>query len=148
MKKILPALLFLAAAMAAAMPAMGRMFGGGAGAVFEGADTDHDGRISRAEFAAARDRQFDRLDRNHDGVVSRDDFSRLMRFRPEAGARLDRWIAAADANHDGKVTRAELHAAPMRMFDLADTNHDGFVDQAELAAFRDRIKTLKEDGGP
>lgn len=145
MKKTILLATVLLGCLALSVPALAQLFGSRSG-VFDGADTDHDGRVSRAEFAAARDKRFDRLDRNHDGVISRDDFSRLIRFRPQAGDRLDKWIASVDANHDGKVTRAELHAAPMRMFDLADTNRDGFVDQAEQAAFREKVKSLKDDG--
>ncbi len=146
MKTRLPislALLFLAALVG---PAQAQRLGGGT-SVFDGADTDHDGRISRAEFAAARMKEFNRLDRNHDGVVSRDDFARLVKFRPQVGTRLDNWISARDSNHDGKVTRAELQEAPMTVFDKADTNHDGFVDQKELSAFRDAVKAARDKGG-
>lgn len=95
-----------------AVPATARLSGGDATAIFDNADIDHDGRTSRAEFAAAREKQFDRLDRNHDGVVSRDDFGRLMRLRPQAVGRLDRWIAATDGNDDGKVTREDCVPRP------------------------------------
>jgi Ca2+-binding EF-hand superfamily protein len=106
--------------------------------VFDSADTDHDGRITRAEFAVAREKQFDKMDRNHDGVVSRDDFGFLLTLAPSRGEKLDRFIAAADSNNDRKMTREELRASPMRLFDRADTNHDDVVDQAELAALRKR----------
>jgi len=105
-------------------------------AMFAAADTDHDGRISRAEFQAARLAQFDRMDRNGDGVISRDDFTRIMAFRPQAAPRIDAMISEADLNRDGRVTRVELAHAPTGLFDHVDTNHDGFVDKAELAAFK------------
>ncbi len=146
MKKRLPIALALISLAALAGLAQARLLGGRA-SVFDDADTDHDGRISRAEFAAARMKEFDRLDRNHDGAVSRDDFARLLKFRPRAGARLDDWISARDTNHDDKVTRAELQAAPMPVFDRADANHDGFVDQKELSAFRDAVKSARDKGG-
>lgn len=38
-----------------------------------GADSDRDGRVSRAEIMALPYRGFDRLDRDHDGVVSTDE---------------------------------------------------------------------------
>jgi hypothetical protein len=103
-------------------------------AAFAGADANKDGRISRAEFVAARQARFARFDRNGDGAISRDDFARLLRFRPEAGARIEAILGEADANHDGKVTRAEMAGAPTLVFDRADTNQDGIVDKAELAA--------------
>ncbi len=36
---------------------------------FNGADTNHDGRVDAAEFAADTERFFNVLDRNHDGVI-------------------------------------------------------------------------------
>jgi Ca2+-binding EF-hand superfamily protein len=104
--------------------------------VFDTADTNHDGRITRAEFAAAREKQFDRMDRNHDGAVSKEDFGFLLALAPSREQRLDRFIAGADANNDKRVTREEFRASPMRLFDRADTNTDGVVDAAELAALR------------
>lgn len=42
---------------------------GGPGHRLERLDTDHDGRISRAEMRADADRRFDRMDINHDGFI-------------------------------------------------------------------------------
>ena len=39
-------------------------------ALLTAADTDHDGKVSRAELAAAPVPVFDRADANHDGVVA------------------------------------------------------------------------------
>ncbi|MDE1917058.1 MAG: EF-hand domain-containing protein [Sphingomonadales bacterium] len=111
-------------------------------AMFDEADANHDGRISRAEFQAARLARFARMDRNGDGVISREDFTRLIAFRPQAASRIEAMIAEGDLNHDGKVTREEMAHAPMRVFDMADANHDGYVDQAELAAARTRLRTM------
>ena len=73
---------------------------------FASLDADGDGRVTRAEFAAAhagRDpahvaATFDRFDRNHDGVITRAEW--------DAGeaARFQR----IDANGDGVVTREEF----------------------------------------
>lgn len=38
-------------------------------AVLQMADTNHDGKVSRAEFAAAGERMFDLIDSNHDNVI-------------------------------------------------------------------------------
>ncbi|MBN9146408.1 MULTISPECIES: EF-hand domain-containing protein [unclassified Novosphingobium] len=116
--------------------------GGRMADLFAGADTDHDGRISRTEFVAARNAHFAQLDRNGDGVVSAADFPRAARF-PAAKAKIDAMVASDDVNHDGAVTRAEMVNAPTTMFDKADTNHDGYVDQAELAAFRAKARTMQ-----
>ncbi len=44
---------------------------------FDAADTDHDGKISWAEFQAAADKhlkeRFDKLDKNHDGFIEKDE---------------------------------------------------------------------------
>lgn len=124
---------FLAPLLMLAHPAHAAS-GGKLDAVLDKADMDHDGRITRTEFIAARRAMFDRLDRNHDGVVSKDDFGRLRRFRPKAAEQIDAFIASADADHDGRVTRAELESAPTKGFDLLDTNHDGVIDATERSA--------------
>lgn len=107
------------------------------------ADINHDGMITRAEFAAARLATFNRLDRNGDGVISQADIGRIARFRPSAGQALQRLIATADANHDGQVTRDEMGNAPMPVFDRADINHDGVIDRNEMAGFRATLAQLR-----
>lgn len=69
------------------------------------ADTDQDGRISRAEMQAAQARKaehFDKLDANQDGYVDRADMqARVAQRRAE-------FFIGADANRDGRVTRDEF----------------------------------------
>ncbi|WP_129793059.1 EF-hand domain-containing protein [Sphingosinicella sp. CPCC 101087] len=126
---LLPLALFLAAAPATAIQRDGP-------AMLDRADTNRDGVVTRAEFAAARLATFSRLDRNRDGALSRSDFGRIARRRPEALQRLEAMIAQGDANDDGRLTRAEFERAPMRLFDLADANGDGRIDASERAAAR------------
>lgn len=142
---MIPRILILSATiLAITAPLEARGFGGGdMMATFDRADANHDGTITRAEFAAARVARFAEMDRNHDGVISKADFGRLAKFRPEAAERLDMLIAQADADHDGRVTQAELAAAPTPIFDRADTNHDGVIDKDELATLRATIATMK-----
>ena len=128
---------------AVAAPAFAQMPVRDPAAIFDQADTNHDGRVSRAEFIAARSAHFARLDRNGDGVISSSDFPRIARFRPQAVDRIDRLISEDDANHDGKLTPAELAAAPTPLFDRADSNHDGFVDKAEAAAIRSELRVAR-----
>jgi Ca2+-binding EF-hand superfamily protein len=74
------------------------------------ADTDGDGRISAAEFAAmaaARghadraDKAFSRLDADGDGFLSRAEADKLAARR----------FSRLDADHDGQVTATERQAA-------------------------------------
>lgn len=117
-------------ASVASVPAFAQM--DRAASLFDTADANHDGKISKAEFLAARDKSFDKRDTNHDGVISASDAT---------GAdsdRATRWLARSDSNGDGKVSRAELHASPTRFFDRADANGDGVVDKAERGALAAR----------
>ena len=125
------------------------------------ADTDGDGRISRAEFLAQADARFARLDTNGDGVITADEMAaraEAMRERrggfqradgdippssvaPQGGGMFDR----LDANHDGKVTRDEYRAQAEATFDRLDANHDGFIDREEMVAMRGGGRRM---GGP
>ncbi|MCY3811707.1 MAG: hypothetical protein OXH15_07935 [Gammaproteobacteria bacterium] len=79
--------------------------GDGPGQVFDEADTDDNGELSKAEFEAmpdavsrlAKRRLFSRLDENDDASLTRDEFA----------PRYNR-LAALDANSDGQVTRDEM----------------------------------------
>ncbi|MDX5985458.1 EF-hand domain-containing protein [Sphingomonas echinoides] len=106
-------------------------------------DTNHDGQITRAEFAAARMANFARFDRNGDGVVSAADIPAIARFRPSIQKTFQNFIANADANGDGVVTRAELANAPMPVFDRADANHDGVIDRSEMATLRAGLAQMR-----
>jgi Ca2+-binding EF-hand superfamily protein len=52
--------------------------------VFEHADQNHDGKVTRAEAEQAAKERFDRLDANKDGVVTRDEF--VQHLKQMAGA--------------------------------------------------------------
>ena len=65
---------------------------------FARADKDDDGRITQAEYLAARRRNFDKLDANRDGRLSFEEYatSGILKFRK------------ADANGDGQLIPAEF----------------------------------------
>ncbi len=71
------------------------------GGFMRGMDTDHDGRISAAEYQA----NFARLDVNKDGYIDQAD------RQARAEQRRAEWFAKADTNKDGKLSPAELEAA-------------------------------------
>ncbi len=123
---------------------------------FRKLDTDGDGRISKAEAAAAPRfaARFDTLDANRDGVIDHAD--RELRGKQ----RRDEWFARADADKDGKLTRAEIDQADaarraefqQRMqarqderFAALDTNKDGRLSRDEVkdkGRFAERFDAL------
>ncbi|CCW15739.1 Ca2+ sensor (EF-Hand superfamily) [Sphingobium indicum BiD32] len=133
----------LAGAAFATFPAAaqtGRFGGGDRTAWFDKADANRDGRVSRAEFDNFRMAQFGQLDRNGDGVVSPADFPRLAKARPDSYARLTGILDQADGNGDGVISRAEMRAAPPRLFLIADADRNNDVSRAEFDAARERMK--------
>jgi Ca2+-binding EF-hand superfamily protein len=109
--------------------------------VFEHADANHDGNITRAEYVAARAAKFDELDRNHDGFLTEADFPRLKKAGGERAEKFQAMLQKLDTDHDGKVSRDEFANGGGTLFDMADTNHDGVVDKAELQQAVERMKS-------
>lgn len=134
MLKFLPLSLALLAIAAPAAAQDSRL-----AAAFDGADTNSDGLITRAEFSTSRLARFDKMDRNNDGAISRADLPRMKRAAEKLGPLIDLMVKQSDANGDGKVSRQEMANGPMPMFDRADTNGDGSVDKTELAAVREML---------
>lgn len=92
-------------------------------ALAAGADTNNDGRLTRAELTAVHATLFDHLDRNHDGVVDMSEGD-------------SHFLDVADFNRDGRVTREEnnTYAAEAAANDLAncDANHDDVISGDEV----------------
>ncbi|HEY0660872.1 MAG TPA: EF-hand domain-containing protein [Lysobacter sp.] len=129
-------------------------------------DTDHDGRISRAEFDAGqaaraammekhgkRDGKpqrppldFAAIDANRDGYVVRSELSAYHeRMRPqreaERTARFNTRFAEADLNRDGKLNRIEVDEKMPKLserFAWLDENRDGFLSREELQSKHSR----------
>ncbi len=145
------------------------------------ADTDKDGRISRAEMQAAQAKMadhFEQMDVNKDGYLDRADMqARMTQQRTEL-------FKGADSNHDGRVTRNEFiveqgarsgerrehwmqraqvagkqgpaRQAPTeqqriefagKAFDRMDVNKDGALTRAELDAFKPQGHGMHHDMG-
>jgi Ca2+-binding EF-hand superfamily protein len=103
--------------------------------MFENADTNRDGRISRSEFIEARGKAFTKLDRDGDGYLTAADAPRALRHGRGGGGDGAAAMSAMDANGDGRISRDEFMNGSLRIFDRTDANHDGMVDAQEVAAF-------------
>jgi Ca2+-binding EF-hand superfamily protein len=104
--------------------------------IFDSADTNGDGVITREEFHAARERLFVRLDRNGDGYIDKDDMSGRLAGRQRAQERLAELITQLDKDGDGRVSKAEFVDGSTPLFDRADTDHNGELSKEEVAAIR------------
>jgi Ca2+-binding EF-hand superfamily protein len=112
--------------------------------VFTAADTDSDGTISRAEFAAAK--------RPHEGMRHRRHGPGLG---PEQHAAMQAELfKALDTDGNGVVSAEEFAQigakteALMRnhAFDRMDANGDGVLDKTEFPPFASRAEQLDTDG--
>lgn len=102
-------------------------------------DADHDGRVTAAEFAAARAAKYRTFDLDGDSKVSEAEYVGEFsgRFGKEAKVPEGQLKQAhvrfgvLDTDKDGNLTLDEFNASGERMFDKLDTNGDGVVDAAD-----------------
>lgn len=92
---------------------------------FVAADSNGDGVIDEAEFAADTIKAFRGLDGNRDGVLSRNEVT-----GHEQG-QFDR----IDANKDGTLTLIEVQRQRLADFSAMDKNGDGAISVEEAIAF-------------
>jgi len=104
--------------------------GGRGGGMMMRADTNGDGKISRAEFAATSEQRFARMDKNSDGAITADELGDMAGRGPGGG------VMAADTDHDGKVSHAEFTALATARFARMDANSDGEITADEMPAPR------------
>lgn len=114
-------------------------------------DLDGDGRVSKDEFAAGRDKEFARQDANHDGGLSHDEYVDDFKTRLEAKLptlpadkreeqrvremrQVEVRFGVLDTDKNGKITPAEFAYSGWRMFTRHDTNKDGFVSKDDPIA--------------
>lgn len=104
------------------------------------ADTDGNGAVTRAEFAAYRRTQFARMDRDGDGFVTDKDIAKIKMFMPRE-LDPDTMIARFDADGEGRISQDELANGPAPVFDLADTDNDAAISPAEFKVAEAKLKS-------
>ena len=111
--------------------------------LFDRADKNGDGFVTRAEFNASRAVMFARLDSSGDGAITQAEIDQARTaFREKMGKppvthnkphKAHRgFLAKIDANGDGRVGGAEFAAAGDRMFAKLDNNGDGQLTKEEM----------------
>ena len=107
------------------------------------ADTDGDGRVSRAEATASGAERsgawFDKLDLNKDGYITQDEMKQARDTRHQNHGDMKEKMEArfkeADANGDGQLSLDEVQAKMPRLadrFTTLDTDKNGMLSKDEL----------------
>ena len=121
------------------------------GSHFKKADTNGDGKVSRAEAEKAMPHlggKFDSIDTNKDGQLSRGELSAWKKaHKGERQAKAAERFKHADTDGDGAISRAEAEKQAPRLakkFDQIDGNKDGKLTQDELRAYREARRSRKD----
>jgi hypothetical protein len=113
-------------------------------------DKNGDGKVSKDEYAAGREREFARMDADKDGGLSHaeyvEDFKarlpKKLESRPADTREAQRErelkqvevrFGVLDSDKSGKITPAEFAYSGWMMFSTHDTDRDGFVGPNEPA---------------
>lgn len=126
-------------------PSMAQMMRHGGEGMFERADGNNDGSVTKEEFIAARGDQFARLDRNSDGFLDSTDVPKRMAERRKQNGGGEMHGGQFDTNGDGKVSKDEFINGPTPIFDRADTDKNNVLDAKELAAAKEAAKAVAEE---
>jgi Ca2+-binding EF-hand superfamily protein len=125
-------------------PSMAQMMRGSAEGIFERADTNNDGSVTREEFISARGNQFAKFDRNSDGYIDSNDVPKRLAARRQQNGGGEMLMGQFDANGDGKVSKEEFVNGPTTIFDRADSDDNDVLDAKELAAAKEAAKAAAE----
>ena len=102
--------------------------------MFQEADSNSDGAISKKEFNAYQSKHFNKMDANRDGKITHAEMEAgHNKGRTSGATHLDQRFLDADANHDGGLDRTEAEKMPMltMYFKEIDTNKNGKVTRKE-----------------
>ena len=97
--------------------------------VFDMADTNHDGYMSKAEFGSRMGAVLNRTPPGTPGAPTKAQAQEMLTAADNA-------FKAVDADGDGRLSRAEASKRPLAAFDMMDANHDGILTVAEKIAAR------------
>ena len=115
--------LVLIALLPAAVSAQGKSRTGGADAVLQQWDADHDGTLDLAEAKKAAEAKFDALDRDHDGTLDAKELRGILSPKD---------VRDADPDKDKTIDKNEYTALVEKRFKAADKDNDGTLDKKEL----------------
>ena len=102
---------------------------------FAAIDTDKNGAISQAEFAAAHDMRGERRADRREKRMEHRKMSKRHKREGGSDGRMD-MMALADSNGDKAISQPEFRAAAEARFAKADTNKDGRITPDERKAGR------------
>lgn len=121
-------------------PSMAQMMQRGGEGIFERADTNSDGSVTKEEFIAARGARFAQFDRNSDGYIDSNDVPKRLAERRKQNGGGEMLGGHFDADSDGRVSKDEFINGPTLMFDRADTDKNDVLDAQELTAAKEAAK--------
>jgi len=113
------------------------------GRLFDAADTNRDGAVTRDEYRAARAHAFARLDRNGDGYLDHRDSAGRRPAGRRAGERIGELREELDANRDGRISKHEFVNGALPGFDRLDTDGNGELDADEIATAQQRARSAR-----
>lgn len=111
--------------------------------MFERADLNNDGVITKDELRTSRANTAQKLDRNGDGVIDKADAPKMRRFKQKFEENRKDLAQGFDLDQNGVVTVDEFVNGPTTAFDRIDANGDGAVTQEELNAAQVAFETAR-----
>ena len=137
MLRMLAAAALLALLSTSSMAQMMRRGGEG---MFDRADANNDGSVTKEELIAARGQQFAKLDRNSDGYLDSNDVPKRLAERRKQSGGGEMQGGQFDTDGDGKVSKDEFIHGPTLIFDRVDADKNDVLDAKELAAAKEAAK--------